>query len=289
MSAKGEEHKHVFDVTREGFEHEVVERSKEVPVVVDFWAGWCAPCRTLGPILERLSDEYEGRFVLAKANTEQLPDVASSFGVRGIPAVFGIRDGQVVDSFVGVQSEQTIRAFLDGLMPSTADRLAKEGERLSKEDPDRAEQLFREAIQNDHRLTRAKLGLARLLKDSDRMDEAREVIQELEKRGFLEPEAETVKAELVLAEGAKGSGGLDAARKGFEANPQDKQAQFRLAEALAAAGKNEEALEKALDLVERDRKGVGEEARKLMLAVFQVMPADSEVVTEYRRKLSLVL
>ncbi len=93
----------------------------------------------------------------------------------------------------------------------------------------------------------------------------------------------------MLAEGAKDSGGLEAARSAFEASPQDKQAQLRFAEALAAAGKNEEALEKALDLVERDRKGVGEEARKLMLAVFQVLPADSDLVTKYRRKLSLVL
>ncbi len=289
MSAKGEEHKHVIEATRDGFEREVIERSKEVPVVVDFWAEWCGPCRMLGPVLEKLAEEYEGRFVLAKADTEKLPDVASSFGVRGIPAVFGLKDGKLVDSFVGVQSEQAIRAFLDKLMPSPAEKLAAEAERLSKEAPAQAEQIFLQAIQADHRLTRAKLGLARLLMDGGRVDEAHEIIRELEKRGFLEPEAEMVKAEMVLAEGAKESGGLEEARKAFEANPQDKETQFRLAEALAAAGKNEEALEKALDLVERDRKGVGEEARKLMLAVFQVMPADSEVATEYRRKLSLVL
>jgi putative thioredoxin len=279
----------VVEVTRDSFEREVIERSKQVPVAVDFWAEWCGPCRMLGPVLEKLSDEYDGRFVLAKADTEQLPDVASAFGVRGIPAVFGLRDGRVVDSFVGVQSEQAIRAFLDGLMPSEAETLAAEAERLGKDDPKRAEQLFRQAIQIDQRLTRAKVGLAGLMRDSGRLAEAREIIQELEKRGFLEPEAETLKAELVLAEGAKESGGVEKARKAFEAGPKDKDAQLRLAEALAAAGKNEEALELALDLVERDRKGVGEEARKLMLAVFQVLPADSEVVTEYRRKLSLVL
>ena len=97
---------HIVELTAENFDAEVVDRSASVPVVVDFWAEWCQPCRILGPILERLAVEYEGRFVLAKAETEKLPDVASGFGVRSIPAVFAVKGGKIVDSFVGAQPER---------------------------------------------------------------------------------------------------------------------------------------------------------------------------------------
>ena len=279
----------VVDATRATFEREVIERSKSVPVVVDFWAAWCAPCRMLGPVLERLAAEYDGRFVLVKADTEALGDVASAFGVRGIPAVFGLRDGKIVDTFTGVLPEQQIRHWLDRLLPTPAQRLALDAAALEGSDPDAAEAAYRAALELEPRAVRAKIGLARVLEALGRLDEARAAILELEGRGFLEPEAEAVKARLALDAAAADAGDLASARLEADANPDSLDARFRLAEALAAAGEHEEALALCLDLVERDRKGVGERARQTMLALFNLLPPGDPLATEYRRKLSFVL
>ncbi len=118
----------IIEATSENFQREVIERSLEVPVVIDFWAEWCAPCRQLGPVLEALAEDYGGQFVLAKVDTEREAALAAEFGVRSIPAVFAVRDGQAVDGFVGVQSEAAIRAWLDRLLPTPAERVAAEAQ-----------------------------------------------------------------------------------------------------------------------------------------------------------------
>jgi putative thioredoxin len=278
----------IIDVTPEDFERAVISRSREVPVVVDFWAPWCQPCRLLGPVLEKVARDHAGQFVLAKANSDTMPDIAAAFGVRGIPAVFGLRDGRVVDSFVGVIPESAIRAFVQRLLPTEAERLAAEAKALEASDPGAAEVRYREGLESAPNDPGLLTGLMRVLIAVGRTHEARKLLEQLERRGYLEPEAERLKAELALRDAGNDAGRLDEARAAVEANPGDLHARFRLAEALAAAGRHAEALELALDLVERDRKGVGEEARKLMLAVFQVL-GDADLAREYRRKLSFVL
>ncbi|MBX6312729.1 MAG: tetratricopeptide repeat protein [Isosphaeraceae bacterium] len=280
---------YIIETTSQTFEQDVVARSGEVPVVVDFWASWCQPCRMLAPVLERLANEYAGRFVLVKADTERLPDIAAAFGVRSIPAVFGLRDGRVVDSFVGVLPESAIRAFLDGLMPTPAETLVAEARKVASSDPGAAEAKYRRALELEPNLAPAKIGLARLLMSRGRAEESRSLIEDLERRGYLEPEAEAMKAELALRRGAEAVGSVESARAALAADPDNKELRFQLAEALAAAGEYVEALEISLDLVERDRWGIGESARKLMLNIFQLLPPDSEVVHEYRRRLSFVL
>jgi putative thioredoxin len=284
------ENPHVVATSSAAFERDVIERSKEVPVLVDFWADWCQPCRMLAPVLERLAAEYEGRFVLVKADTESMPDVAAAFGVRSIPAVYAFRDGEAVDGFVGVQPEAAIREMLDRLLPAPAESLAAEARRLEATDPAAAEAKYREALQLERDAPAATTGLARLAAAAGRLDEAEELLAGLERRGFLEPEAEQLRAELTLKRGARDAGGgVEGARAALATQPDDPSLAFRLAEALAAAGQHAEALELALGLVERDRRGVGEEARKLMLAVFHVLPADSELAGEYRRRLSIAV
>ena len=279
---------YIVETTQETFERDVVDRSRDVPVVVDFWAEWCGPCRTLGPRLERLAEEYGGKFVLVKADTERVPEIAAAFGIRSIPAVFGLKDGKLVDSFVGVLPESEIRAFLDRLLPTPAERLIAEARGLESSDLKAAEARYRIALDLAPEEPQVKIGLARVLLAQDRPDEARPLIEALERRGYLEPEAEKLKADLTLRSQAEGVGDVEAARAAAAADPDNPDLAFALAEALAAAGRYPEAMDLCLDLIERHRKRVGESAHKLMLTIFQLL-GDAEIVADYQRKLASAL
>jgi putative thioredoxin len=280
---------HVIDVTDETFEAEVLDRSNETTVVVDFWATWCAPCKTLGPLLEKLAEESAGSFLLAKVDTERAPRVAQDFGVRTIPTVYAVRDGRVIDGFVGALPESTLRAWLEGVLPTPGERLAAEGRRLEPTDAVAAEARFREALAREPEIAAAAAGLARVLIRQGKADEARGLIDGLESRGFLEPEAEAVKAELALHVQSASTGGVEASRAALAAAPDDPARKLALAEALAAARQFEDSLGLALAVVEDGRKDDREQARRVMVNIFQLLPPDSELAAEYRRKLSAAL
>ena len=190
----------------------MIERSRTVPVVVDFWASWCEPCLRLGPLLEKLATDYDGKFVLAKVDTEREPDLAAQFGVRSIPAVFGIRDGKAVDGFLGVQSESMIREWLDRLLPSPAEQIAAHAQELEATDPKAAEARYNSALSFDPDLPAAHVGLARIALESGRLEDAQAHILSLERRGYLEPEDERLKAELTLRMQAQQAGGAPLAQ-----------------------------------------------------------------------------
>jgi putative thioredoxin len=279
----------VIDVTSETFNQEVIERSLAVPVVVDFWADWCGPCRLLSPVLEKLAREYDGKFVLAKVDIEQSPDVAGQFGVRSIPAVFGVRDGGAIDAFVGVQPESVIRMWLDRLLPSEAESLASQARTLELTDRRAAADKYGQALALAPDLAQAQIGLARIALADGQIEDATARIASLERRGFLEPEADKLKAELTLRVQAEGAGSVEAARAALAAHPDDLALKFSLAEILAAAGQYADALALCLAVVESDRKGLGEKARQTMIAIFRLLPPGNDLVTEYQRQLSLVL
>jgi putative thioredoxin len=279
----------VIDVTTETFESLVMERSKQVPIVVDFWAPWCGPCRQLGPVLEGLADEYGGRFVLAKVNIEENEPLAQSFNVQSIPYVAAMGDGQLMDAFMGVLPEAAIREWLERILPSPADALARAASALEADSPGEAEANYREALalQDDH--IPARIGLARVLLHSDRRDEAEAIVAELETRGFLEPEAQHVKAELEIQTVAAETGGVDAAQRAVEETPDDLSLRIRLADALAAAGRPAEAMDCCLEVIARDKTGAGVEAKQTMLNILNLVESDHDLAATYRHKLASVL
>lgn len=266
----------VSDVTADGFAEEVIARSHDIPVVVDFWADWCAPCRTLGPVLEQAVVEREGTVALAKVDVDRAQELAARYGVRGIPAVKGFRDGQVVTEFVGAQPRQQIEAFLDQLVPSEADRLvARAGQ-----DPDGAEELLERALdlEPDHR--GAALALADLLTDRDP-----ERALELARPHRPDPRAEELAARAELT--SRGDD-LDELRARIEADPADDAARLDLGRALAANGRYPEAIDELLAVV-RDGGEPADEARQQLLAVFRILGDDDRLVADARRRLASAL
>jgi putative thioredoxin len=272
------------ETTANSFDDDVFAQSSRLPVVVDFWAPWCAPCRQLGPLLEKLAGEFAGRIVLVKANTDELPQIASQFQVQSIPSVFGVIGGDVVSFFAGALPERQVREWLGALLRSAQ---VLEARNFEAQDINAALDRYREILQQSPQEATAAIGLARCLIRLEQFEEAREVIAQMEKRGFLEPEAEQLRAGLELQAG--GSTDLDASRTAAETNPADLAAQLNYAAVLAGTQQYQQALEIALSLVGQDRDGIGESARQLMVNIFRVLPGDSELVQHYRRKLAMLL
>lgn len=276
----------IIDADEANFQRDAVERSRELLVVVDFWAAWCQPCRLLGPVLEKLAIDYAGRFLLVKSDVDKLPQVAAGFGVESIPAVYAVRDGQLVDFFVGLRSEPQLRAWIDRLLPTPAEALVGEARAIAGTDSAAAEAKYQEAARLDPHLPTAKIGLAELLLALGRTEEAHTIVNELEDRGFLEPEAEKLKAQLHLAEAGASSADLDQLTEKAALNPSDLDTKLKLAEALAGAQRYEEALETALALVSLHDKRFVDAARTLMVDIFRTLGDESELTSTYRRRLS---
>ncbi len=277
---------HIINTTTATFEKDVVQRSMECPVVVDFWATWCEPCRQLAPLLEKLAEEFAGKFLLAKVNVDESPEIAGAFGVQSIPVVVALFQGQPVNQFMGLLPEPELREWLQTFLPSPSQELFKKGQELEADDPSGAEKCYREALELDPDENTIRIHLARVLLMQQRDDECRLIITKLEERGFLEPEAERIKSELDLRAEAEEAGGLTEARKAAQANPDDLHLQLQLADALAVANKHEEALELCLSLIERDKAGIGPETKETMVKIFDMLGQQSELVGIYRRKLA---
>ena len=279
----------IVETSPETFHKDVIQRSSELPVVLDFWAAWCGPCRMLGPILERLAVEANGKFLLVKADTERMPEIAAELGVQAIPAVFGLRNGQIVDQFVGLLPEAQIKAWIQRLLPGEAETLAEEARGLEDSDPARAEALYRRAAELQPSGIAARIGLARVLLDQGKIEEAGRILDGLADAGMLDAEGERLRATVMLARQSQAAGTLEECRARAAAAPDDLDAQMNLVRALAGAGFYQEAMDVALALIGRDRQRMGEPARELMVQIFHLLGPESELAGDYRRKLAMAL
>jgi putative thioredoxin len=279
----------VKDVNEAAFDAEVIARSRTVPVVVDFWAAWCAPCRALGPVLEREVAALGGRVELVKVDTDANPELAARYDIRGIPAVKAFAGGDVAREFVGVQSADFLRRWLAELAPSpgkqglaSAAALAVNGDRVA------AEAAFRALLGDPEARDAAAVGLAELMVDAGRADDAEAALASVDPRGPHADAAEAARRRLAFARDAAAFGGRDAAAAALARDANDLEARFALASAHAAALEWQPALAELLELVKRSRKFRDDGARRAMLAIFDHLGAQDPLVSEVRRQLQIV-
>jgi putative thioredoxin len=280
---------HPIDVDEASFAEAVLARSAERPVVVDFWAPWCGPCRVLGPILEREIAALDGRVDMVKVNTDESPDLAMQFNIQGIPAVKAFRHGRVVAEFVGAQPLAVVKSWLAKLAPApSAEALERAAAALKAGNSAEAEPILRKLLEADEETDPAALLLARLLVEAGRADEARAVLARIDPRS---PAAEAIPAlekMLSFAEEAQRYGGEDRARAAVAASDKDLDARYALGSALAVRRDFAGALEQFLEIVSRSRKFRDDAARLAMLAIFEHLGNDSDLTREYRRRLQIV-
>lgn len=272
----------IRDASVSDFAQTVLERSHDVPVVVDFWAAWCGPCRVLGPVLERLAHESGGQWELVKVDVDRNQALALQFGVQGIPTVIGFRDGQPVARFTGALPEESVRQWLRGLVPTAADRAAAEGNvALQAGRLEEAEAAFRRALESDPAHQGAAVGLATLLIDRGELDAAEAVLAPV-------PDGDEVRRLRSTIRTKRGAGDLAELRRQLEADPSNPRARLAYARGLAADGQAEAAMDEYLLVIGDGDPEAAEEARKAMLDLFQTID-NPELVSTYRRRLASAL
>jgi putative thioredoxin len=284
----------IVDTTTQTFARDVLEASRQVPVIVDFWAPWCGPCKQLTPILEKAVLAARGAVKLVKMNIDDHPAVAQQLRIQSIPAVYAFKNGQPVDGFMGAMPESQVKTFIErlagGLEPSPAEQLIEAAqEALEARDLSRAAQAFAQAVQEEPGHPAAVAGLARCYIEAGDLDRARQTLALVRPDGKNDPVFTAAEAALSLAEKAADLGDVSELIARLEANPKDHQARFDLALALNVAGERERAVEELLIIVEYDRKWNDEAARKQLVEFFEAYGPKDEATLSGRRRLSSIL
>jgi len=259
-------------------------------VVMDFWAEWCGPCKTLKPILEKLAEEYQGKFILAKINADHNQDLAAQFGVRGIPSVKAVFNGELLEEFSGAIPEAAVREFLARIIPSPAEELrVAAGLARAEGDAAKALQLLAEASRLDMGNEMVRLDAADILVSLGQLEEARRLLDSLSAATRMEDRAQQIIAKLSFALDGQLGGDEAVLREKIAADPDDMEPRMRLANMLVAAGRHAEGLDELLKIVRRNRYWNDDAARKTILAVFNMLGGQGELVAIYRRKLASAL
>ncbi|MFN7086952.1 MAG: tetratricopeptide repeat protein [Burkholderiales bacterium] len=281
-------------VDSSNFGQVVIEGSKKVPVLVDFWAPWCAPCRALTPVLEKLAAEFQGRFVLAKVNSDENQALAAQFGVRGIPNVKAFADGKIRDEFTGALPEAAVREFIARVVPSPAEALRLQAMALYRRDKDAAAALglLAQAAALDSSNEAVRIDRAEILLDAGNVDEARRLLETLAPLTQMDERVAALKARSDFAAAVAAAPAAEALRARIARDAGDLEARLQLARLLVAQRQYAAALDELLEIIRRDR-GFGDDiARKTMLQVFSMLgtqPDHGELVSRYRKQLASAL
>ncbi len=280
----------VVDVTEQNFQRSVIEESHQRPVLVDFWADWCAPCRMLGPLLDSIADSYQGKLLVAKINTEEQQALASQFGIRSLPTVKLFRNGAPVDEFMGALPEAEIRGFLDKHLPRESDSFLSQADQLMAQgDLEQAGSLVAKALHDDPENSRAGLAMARLQAAQGDYDAAEQSLNKLPLDEQSNDEVQLLRARLGIGRSLIGAPEQAALEQRLADNADDSEARHQLALRQAVAEDFENALENLLTLLRKDRQYGDDAARKSMLQIFELLGAGNELVGRYRAKMTSAL
>ena len=284
----------VKDTTTQAFMKDVIEESKQQPVLVDFWAPWCGPCKQLTPVLEKAVKSAKGKVKLAKMNIDEHPAIPGQMGIQSIPAVIAFFNGQPVDGFMGALPESQVMAFLERVTKGKVgaeekDLLKSADEALAAGNAADAANLYGQLLQEDAGNVAALAGLARCYVLTGALEQAKQTLALVPEPKRNDAAVAAARAALEVAEQAKSVGPIDELEKKVAANPLDHQARFDLAAALNAKGKRAEAAEHLLTIVRKDRKWNDDAARKQLVQLFEAWGFADPAAVEGRKRLSTIL
>ena len=287
----------VKEVSEATFMQDVVEASKERPVIVDFWAPWCGPCKTLGPQLEEAVKAANGAVTMAKVNVDENQAIAGQMQVQSIPTVFAFSNGQPVDGFQGAVSASEIKAFVDRVVAANSGEVesgldsavASAEQMLDDGDFEAAIETFSAILEEDANNIKSYIGLIKCHIAAGDLDQAEAILNGIPLEISQSPEIEAVHAQLELAKQARDAGPINELALLVEKNPDDNDARFKLAQALHGAGQVEDAVDQLLELFKRDREWNDGAAKAQLFTIFEALEPNNEIVLNGRRKLSSLI
>jgi putative thioredoxin len=281
---------YIHNVTQDTFRPLVIEASRTAPVLVDFWADWCGPCHMQMPVLVKLVGEYAGKFLLAKVNTDTERRLAQEHGIRSLPTMRLYKNGRVVEEILGAQTESTLRALLDANIERASDTLRLAALAAHREGrTEEALAMLRKAQESDPENTRVQFDLVGVYLDAGRLTVAEALLESLPWAVREEPEAHRLRALLDFSRIAQDAAPVAELEQQIRERPGDSQARYRLAACYVLAGKMQAAMDELLSIIRNDRAFGDDAARKGLLAVFELLGDEDELVTTDRRKLSMAM